>query len=1586
MKKSRFKIISLVAIALLCMVITTLIAFANDNSAPVKITVNGENTEGIIIDKYDKQTLKAEADLEGKLSYQWQIFANTPGADWVDIRGKDKNTCDVTYALVANLLDSANETQIRCVVSDGAESYLSEHVRVSVLYDLDYSSRSSMRFGMTRQIAEPANEAPANDEIKELYNITINYIFKDNTIARDPDTLSIAAGTSAHHTITAPVVTGYTPTLLESYEHVTITEEVLANGTKNYYVNLDFDEVDEPKIINVVYVPALVKYTVHHHRQNLLDDNYESDPFLTVELEGYTGEPIPDSHIDIEGFHALYYERMEVAANGKTQVEIYYDRDYYLVNFDLSGGFGVEPIYTRYGSEIGVNVPTKPGYDFKGWTLTSVGGRAPTAEEINKYNFTDAQSHVIIENALTYTANWVEGHTTYTMVFWQENANDDGYSYWASMIVDEDEKGDPLYVGESVSAKDWVSKVSSIDDEAYFTFNPERSDGEKTLKGDGTTIINVYYTRNRYTISFNAKGKCTLDEKHVHTAECYHDVCGKQHVHTDECIRNLVCTVPEHAEHTSDCIVCGIEEHIHGVHCSGVYSCAKSEHTHSKDCCTLSEHTHSKDCYPNVGSAVNSPATSGFPDYHKFPNNPKDGYIARFQQTSWMGGRIYHYIYIDGTWYNYSGTANNGTVIGMSCGLTEHAHGNGSSCIHCGIEEHTHNSSCVDCKIEEHIHNEGCYKDKIHTHTEECYEYVGCEEHVHEDSCLLLTCAMPTGHTHTSTCTNASRESTVKLVTRKYQQTLSDIWPIVDDNGVSYDNGERWTPKDSSYYSAVLVYIADMPADDFSLTVDTSSYETFHMHYMLEVLPGEEYTKTFNGKRFKEEFVVNANYNYITRDEDFFDIKGFEQFGSDPAFSSNKIDKNGGDVYFYYQRKTGGNVIFKFQNINTVVKSYTGGNIMYGASLKDYQYQDGALYVPPYPDVYEKNAYVFDRWFTTPECFPGTEVDWDNLTMPDGALTIYAHWVPVKHNVNIYKDASLSELLATVPDVEHGNLIPDPGHPTNGNYIFSGWFYKDDNGVEKAFVFNAIPIKDSINIYAKWGSRVAVQYKLYYKILNEDGSETEIAAPTVGSTIAGINRTFDAKGGVDLYEGYREGYFPDTQNYSIIMSAEGENEHTFYYFKRPYVPYRVEYVDKSGNEIHPTKIVDDNSFSVVTETFEHIQGYVPDSYQKRLVISLEQDANVIRFVYEPDVTHAFYRVVHYWQNLDGQYVEHSHTDIKATIGAICAAGPVSIDGFTFKEARLNGVTVSLNAQGTVSSALPANGMIIEFFYLRDEVDYTVNYVDEHGNNIVFPADFEFNNPETKHALYGAVVEEIALDLTALGYARDGSSVQRITLKESGKNNITFVYRENLVSYKYVALMGDILNESYDSDSNVGVKSGNPEGCEPFILADYTFVGWFVDAACTIPVDPAVHPVELGENNRLTPKKSDSDGNGIYLHEGGIYYAKYDYNFTNISIKVDGEVDADQIFMFMVEGVGGPALGYRGMVTVSGNGTAIITELLVGVYRISEITDWSWRYVVNGETIQEVEAYGQSGGSVVFVQSESNDKWLDGNGYSQFLIP
>ena len=81
------------------------------------------------------------------------------------------------------------------------------------------------------------------------------------------------------------------------------------------------------------------------------------------------------------------------------------------MNFDLDGGYGVEPIYARYGAPISVGTPTKPGYSFNGWNP-------------------ELPATMPAESA-THKATWKVGTTSYTVVYWYENANDDGYSYVA---------------------------------------------------------------------------------------------------------------------------------------------------------------------------------------------------------------------------------------------------------------------------------------------------------------------------------------------------------------------------------------------------------------------------------------------------------------------------------------------------------------------------------------------------------------------------------------------------------------------------------------------------------------------------------------------------------------------------------------------------------------------------------------------------------------------------------------------------------------------------------------------------------------------------------------------------------------------------------------------------------------------------------------------------------------------------------------------------------------------------------------------------------------------------------------------------
>lgn len=207
-------------------------------------------------------------------------------------------------------------------------------------------------------------------------------------------------------------------------------------------------------------------------------------------------------------------------------MELYYDRNYYLMNFDLDGGYGVEPIYARYGAPISVGTPTKPGYTFDG-------------------SWTPALPDTMPVNGGTYTAKWTAGNAKYVVQYWQENANDDGYSY----VEKADKTGT---VGTTVSGSN---------DKSYqgFTYNNEKTDKNVTIKGDGSTVVNVYYDRNVYTVTF-PKGELT---------------CGKEeHKHShDQC-----------------CTKTGI--HIHGY--SGLGTC-------NADKCPVGyAHTHSSSCYSDL--------------------------------------------------------------------------------------------------------------------------------------------------------------------------------------------------------------------------------------------------------------------------------------------------------------------------------------------------------------------------------------------------------------------------------------------------------------------------------------------------------------------------------------------------------------------------------------------------------------------------------------------------------------------------------------------------------------------------------------------------------------------------------------------------------------------------------------------------------------------------------------------------------------------------------------------------------------------------------------------------------------------------
>ena len=330
---------------------------------------------------------------------------------------------------------------------------------------------SSAQLGGLALIAEAAEG--------DTVTVTVNYVYKSNSaMVAQPYRAQIAKGAAFHKTIEVPYLFNYS---IPNDQAVGLGSGIKLEKntvTNKYSLGFDLSAVNEDITVNLYYVAGQAQYTVKHYYQNLENDEYTfgREVELTGDIDAYTNA-VADSK---PGFVCLGVPQTTVAADGTTVVEIYYDREYYTVTFDVSGGInGPEPIYAKYGTKFNVSdiqEPTRAGYKFMGWKDVS----NADAEALN--------GKVEITGNVTYTAQWVaeKGQADYSIVLWGQNANDNEYSYLGSYEA-------------------WGNVGNQV------TWNED-------------TLISHVHTDDCWELT------CT-QEKHTHTADCL--TCG--HTHTAAC-------------------------------------------------------------------------------------------------------------------------------------------------------------------------------------------------------------------------------------------------------------------------------------------------------------------------------------------------------------------------------------------------------------------------------------------------------------------------------------------------------------------------------------------------------------------------------------------------------------------------------------------------------------------------------------------------------------------------------------------------------------------------------------------------------------------------------------------------------------------------------------------------------------------------------------------------------------------------------------------------------------------------------------------------------------------------------------------
>ena len=818
-------------------------------------------------------------------------------------------------------------------------------------------------------------------------------------------------------------------------------------------------------------------------------------------------------------------------------------------------------------------------------------------------------------------------------------------------------------------------------------------------------------------------------------------------------------------------------------------------------------------------------------------------------------------------------------------------------------------------------------------------------------------------HTHRNSCYKTSDLT----ITAKYQADIHKNFPIMDGEKTIWwivpDGTETYGELDRQTY---LGSIDTMPGEDITFKKKDSESGA-KIYYYVETLNGTSGDTTYNGKNYTQYKVIDLDYSTsvnLTYKEEFHPITGFTQGDSNPYLPKDGSVKMKENNYLYYTRNS---YNLEFYNYNAYVTG-KGGSVQFEAPLSSY------YFVPEYPANLEKNAYVFAGWYTTADCYEGSEADLNTMTMPASDVVLYAKWTPKTHTVKTYLTKDVLDKgeapLNTWDKVPHGTAVENPPEdPTRDPYKFVGWFYISDTGEEKAFDFS-MPVNRDLNLYAKWSSNTLMEYTIRYEL--ENG--TEIAPPTTGSALAGTTKTFDAKTGTQLYKDYQSGYFPDVSSHSLTLDIKGtaenkKNEFTFVYVAKPEVVYTVKYLEKgTEKQLAEPKTVTTRD-AVVTETFKQITGYAPDAYQKQLVLAAE--GNEIIFWYVKDKVHAPVQVIHWTQNIEGDgYTEYqSSTDLNGVIGNPYTEAALNIPGFTYN-------TSKSNASGTLTAA----GLVLNLYYDRIEYPYEFRFLEQGTNK-------KLADPVTNTARYQAQVTQTAKDIPGYTLVSNNSQAINIAIEDpanvASKNVKTFYYSEQTVEIKYevVGPTGCGTLDNYQ-ESQLKVITGEVKGSAPTATAGFKFVGWYTDKDCTQSVD-----ANWVKDSKLTPGKTKDLGNGVMGYEAATYYAKFEPDVADLTISKTGcaNIDEHQSFIFTVKGEGLPAAGLK--VVVTGNGSVTITGLKVGTtYTITEDTGWSWRYTPTAkdgktaEPAQDIELQAEVNGyknTVTFNNSRTQDKWLNG---------
>lgn len=1544
-----------------------------DASDAVTVTVDGAKTTQVTLPQSGRVTLEAASET-GDTDYQWQIQLD--GA-WVSIYDATAATLTLTYAMVSPALEKGS-AMVRCAV--GGES-ASDPVKVTVSYDVeaDAAALNRQRDELTQETSAAAapRRTPrraSRSSAPEYINVTVNYL---DAVTRLPIytgfSATIKSGEPYSQTVLSPTYLGYAP-YWSAENPDTADPNTATESAQSLALSVGAGYTGETYTVNVYYKAIAVSYAVRYYFQNIHDDMYTENVDYYRQDRALTGTIIANEALGLgeeqtRGFTKLYHYPEAVAADGSTVFECYYDRNYYQVKLDANGGYGSEHVYARYGTPFVATTPTRHGYRFVGWDKLGEDGVGDGKADA-------LPSAVPAENA-SYIALWESADTTYTVVYWLKNAAGTEYDYMGS------EKRSAV-AGEVVSGDaSWLtadSYICGLTEDAGHTHNEgckpelfrhseyEKADENVTIKGDGSTTVNIYYTRKSYTLRFYYAKEYVPAEDTVNPGTSdtpiYYVVGGSTrpfgfYQETGVCAR------PKKDGKT----VNDVESLLYNVQ-SGDWGVVAELPTIQQP--TGTAYTYTLGTYPDGGGYnakgdrfhyLEFTVPYGTDLLHLWPTEEvfgqiktaRSGYDANKANEHLGEGQWGHYAYFAG-WngeYNvkYTQEKINSTIKCLYPVLNDDLlydeeligqWGDASTVNFLGFFD---NGADVKWSIPRqwiyklyvevlpgHEKDEGVAARTVDGVTR--YYMLYDTVFANDDNTTIEHQTDPPlpGFTCMRNKTGGSEPET--------NEPLADGRESYTAN--FYYNRNSYTPTAQNYdeiiqYNDVL-YQADLDRRMYDLLLmpypkplEKYAYELGGWYTSPGCFPGSEYVP---GSTMPEH-----------------DISLYAKW--EPVTYTVRLFKNRKDMETY---QTTGNEA-----------------LVYHTQVVDHGSTLGEIADPTDPSGHE---YTFGGWFYEKS---GKKVA---LTPTDTAvkenLLVYAEWSHLTAQPYL-----IHYVLKETADAEWKKLLDDASlySPQDGK----AYTVTNGSGESRTYIY-----------YAGEGG----------------GYHRQIAADSRGYANQGSTRTFYPKAGDpynQLYSGFNSGYYPTLASHSITMEEDTPsnptvNVFTFYYVHAATVSYKVEYRYHGTGELIESdatgtgSVEKETSKAVVTERFAVVKDYVPDAFYKRLVLAVVEDGNggymgspdnVVTFYYTKNIENAYYAVHYMLQNVDAatdepqsvgpgiysNYTESTvYTEGISAINAYINVTPQTFSGFTMRDtAVVRWGTDDANRRedtlenGTFTFKVRDEGTELYVFYTRNTQTYTTYYL-RYGSNphSTQPGDV-LHAPVSGTGKYGAVVTAAAESID--GYNCVSNLSQSIVLRpDNSQNEIIFYYEplQYTVEYRVWAYGGGTLNNTLE------VVEGNNafRGSVPTAKSGYTFVGWYQDAACTIPVGEKGTVDDA--TGQLTPERSEL----LPAPQTNVFYARFKAVYGNVTITREAKEDESNgvgTYVYRLTSKDNPA--YVVEVTVPKGGSTTVYDLPCGSYTVEQVNSWSWRYADGAQTVTVEDSQTKT---VTFDRAAVKEKWLTGS--------